>query len=376
MNFRGINKKASVVLCTATLLLTGCAVDQSGTAAAADDSNGDSSSAANRIWNDGGTVDIPEPAPGAGEGVHIMFTGFGQDNNLANAFAAAVIDEAELYDATAEFAGPPTYDPVAQSTLLCDAATSGRYDAIVIQTIDSASIVECAKQAVAAGIHIVSIEFPLGADVTAEHLQIDGVVSQIREDVVGIASAQAEAAVEVCAGIDPCQVAVGWGVRSLAFDAAKVDPLLGILSAHENIDVVCQGDAGYTEDTGRTVIADCLSANPDLELVVMGSDEAAHGAELAITGAGKSFGRGNDDIKIIGSYARKYGVQQIIDDKWVMSTFSRPNADGRAAVDLILAHIGGAEVPESINTQDLDRVGLTIFPETVGEVPNILDLAY
>lgn len=362
-----------VALGALALALAGCAVDQTGTAS----ENADTTAAAgDRSWNDGGTVVIPEPAESSGDGINIMFTGFGQDNNLANAFADAVVDEAELYGATAEFAGPPSYDPVAQSSLLCDAATSGRYQAIVIQTIDSASVVECAKQAIDAGIAVVSIEFPIGPDVTADTLQVDGVVAQIREDVVGIAEAQAQAAIDTCAGIDPCLVGIGWGVRSLAFDAAKVEPLLGALATSPNIQVVCEADAGYTEDSGKTVAADCLSASPDLDVMIMGSDESAHGAELAIEDAGKSYGLGQDDIKIIGAYARKYGVQQIIDGKWVMSTFSRPNADGRAAVDLALLSLAGEDVPENVNTQDLDAVGLAIFPDTVQAVPDILERAY
>ena len=355
------------------LLLAGCAVDQTGTNAE-DTATGTVTD--DRSWNDGGAVTIPEPAEGSGEDINIMFTGFGQDNNLANAFADAVIAEAELYGATAEFSGPPSYDPLAQSALLCDAATSGRFQAIIMQTIDSASIVECAKQAIDAGIAIVSIEFPIGADVTADSLQVEGVVAQIREDVVGIAEAQALATIDTCEGIDPCLVGIGWGVRSLAFDAAKVDPMLNLLAENSNIEIVCEADAGYAENSGKTVAADCLSAHPDLEVFVMGSDESAHGAELAIDDAGLTFGLGGDDIKIIGAYARKYGVQQIMDSKWVMSTFSRPNADGRAAVDLLLLSLSGEDVPENVDSQDLDAIGLTIFPDTVDEVPDILDRAY
>lgn len=365
---------AAAGVCALALTLSACSVDTSGTSAS---SEGDSAVAAgDRSWNVGGAVEIPTPAEGSGEGLNIMYTGFGQDNNLANAFADAVIAEAELYGATAEFAGPATYDPVAQSKLLCDAASSGRYDAIVIQTIDSASIVECAKQAIAADIDIVSIEFPIGSDVTAEDVQVEGVVAQIREDVVGISDAQAAATIETCEGVDPCNVGIGWGVRSLAFDAAKVDPLLNALAEHSNIEVVCQADGGYAEDSGRTVVADCLTAHPDVDVLVMGADESAHGAELAIADAGMTFGKGEDDIKIIGAYARKYGVQQLIDDKWVMSTFARPNADGRAAVDLLLAHRAGVEIPTNVNSQDLDGVGLTVDPKSAERVPNILELAY
>ena len=357
-----------------SLALTGCAVDTSGTAS--ETGGGAGSDSSDRAWNADGQVEIPTPEEGSGEGINIMFTGFGQDNNLANAFSEAVIAEAELYGATAEFAGPPTYDPVAQSKLLCDAASSGRYQAIIMQTIDSASIVECAKQAVDAGIDIVTIGFPIGPDVTADDIQLEGVVSQVREDVVAISEAQAEAAIATCEGVDPCKVGIGWGVRSLAFDAAKVAPLLDALAEHDNIEIVCEADAGYAEDSGRTVAADCISAEPDVDLLIMGSDESAHGAELAIADAGLEFGPGDDQIKIIGAYAREYGVQQIIDGNWVMSTFARPNADGRAAVDLVLVHATGGDVPTNVNSQDLDGVGLTVYPDTVESVPNILDLAY
>lgn len=367
-------RAAALSACAIALTLTACTVDTSGTSAANDSAA--TLSAGDRSWNADGAVVIPTPEAGAGDGINIMFTGFGQDNNLANAFADAVIAEAELYGAQAEFVGPASYDPVAQSKLLCDAASSGRFDAIVIQTIDSASIVECAKQAIAADIDIVSIEFPVGSDVTAPDLQVEGMVAQIREDVVGISEAQAAATIETCAGIDPCKVGIGWGVRSLAFDAAKVEPLLDGLAKHDNIEVVCQADGGYAEDSGRTVVADCLTAHPDVDVLVMGADESAHGAELAIADAGRTFGKSEDDIKIVGAYARKYGVQQLIDDKWVMSTFARPNADGRAAVDLLLAHRAGVEIPTNVNSQDLDAVGLTVDTETANRITNILELAY
>jgi ABC-type sugar transport system substrate-binding protein len=364
---------ATAALAATALLLSGCAFDQTGTSAEED---GAAASAGERSWNEGGAVEIAAPAEGSGDGINILFTGFGQDNNLANAFFEAVQSEAELYGATAEFAGPASYDPVAQSTLLCDAATSGRYQAIVMQTIDSASIVDCARQAIDAGLPIVTIEFPVGADVTADEIQVEGVIAQIREDVVGISEAQADAAIEVCGDIDPCKVGIGWGVRSLAFDAAKVQPLLDRLSTSPNIQVVCEADAGYTEDEGKTVAADCLSAEPDVNVLIMGSDEAGHGAELALADAGRTFGTSADDVKIIAAYARKYGVQQIIDDKWVMSTFSRPNADGRAAVDLLLLSLSGESIPENVNTQDLDAVGLTVDADTVKAVPDILERAY
>ncbi len=353
----------------------GCSVDTSGTAdeVAASDV---SAASGDRSWNEGGAVTIPAPEPGSGEGLRIMYTGFGQDNNHSNAIWEGVKAEGELLGAEVEYTGPPSYDPVAQSKLLCDAASSGRYDAIVIQPIDSASIVECAKQALDAGIKIASIQFPIGPNIEADSIQVDGVTTQIREDVPAIAQAHADEIVNQCEALDPCKVVLLWGVRSLSFDAAKVPVIMNELDKHSNIEVACQADAGYSEDSGRTASADCISAVPDVDVIFAGSDESAHGTEQSLEDAGLSFGSDEGDVKIISSYVRKHGVQQIIDGKRVMSTFLRPDADGRAAVDLLLLEMAGENVPSNVNSQDLDEIGVYITPEIVSRFPSVMDKAY
>lgn len=359
---------------SALLAVSACSVDETGTASQKKDDSAATTS--DRSWNDGGKVTIPVPEEDSAKDWRILFTGYGQDNALANAFAAAVQSEAELYGGTAEFAGPTTADADAQSKLVCDAATSGRYQAIVIQAIDSANITPCIKQALDAGLKVATVQYPIGPDVTSTEIQVPGVTTQILGDIVEVAEAQADAAIEQCEGVDPCEVGILWGARSFPIDAVKVEPTLKALGAHDNIKIVCQSDANYQETLGKEQAADCLSAHPKLNVLISGSDESSHGAESAITDAGRTFGLNKGDVKIVSSYARKYGVKQIMDGKWVMSTFMRPNADGRAAVDLLLVERKGGDVPSYVNSADLDAIGLVVEQSTGEKVPDIIDRAY
>lgn len=371
-----------------SLTLTGCGQDTAGTKAATSTSaaatvditasSESSGSAAEsgtdnaRAWNAGGAVQIPEPGPTDGKGINIGFSGFGADNASNNAQIPAVIDEAARYGATAEFMGPATFDPAAQSALICDAATSGRYQALILLPIDSASSVPCVKQAIAAGIKIATVQFPAGPDVTATQPQVEGVVTQIREDVLLNARTIADGVIKSCVDVDPCEVQIMWGVSSLGFDAVKPAAFYQELKSYSNIKVVCEGDANYTEDLGRTLSADCLSAHPNIHVIASAADESIKGAEESVLSAGKTFGLGAGDIHLVGAYAQKYGVAQIKAGKWVQSYYSRVQSDVRAAVDLLLVDMKGGQVPNDVLTSDLDDVGYVIDADTFKKHPNLV----
>lgn len=324
-----------------------------------------------RAWNEGGKVQIPVPAKGSGKGINIAYTGFGEDNPYAQAQAKWIIAEASLYGAKATFIGPPTFDPHIQSTLLCDAATSKKYQAIIMVSIDSASVVPCAKQVVAAGIKLATIQFPAGPDVTATKPQVPGLVTQIREDVLENARTMADGTIKSCENVDPCEVEILWGVRSLGFDAVKPPAFKKEIASHPNIKVVCETDANYTEDAGRTQAADCLQAHPNLHVITSAADESIKGAEGSIKAAGKTFGLGPNDIHLVGAYADHYGVSQIKAGKWVQSYYARPESDARAAVDLVLLSLAGKQVPDDVLTSDLDNVGNVVDAAALKKHPDL-----
>jgi ribose transport system substrate-binding protein len=305
-------------------------------------------------WNVGGKTTIAEPAADSGAGKKIAYIGFGKDNPWSEYMFKGIEDEAAKYGATATFVGPPTFDAQAQFQLVSDIATAKNYDVIMIAADDGPSVAPAVKQAIDAGIQVVGLNMALGANATSADIQIPGVTSQVLENLQMNAETMADGVIQACEGISPCKVDVLWGARALAFDKIKPDFFNAKLKDYPDIKVVCETDAFYTQDMGRTQAADCLQAHPDLNVIASQADESTRGAEKAITAAGKTFGLGAGDIKLTGSYASQYGVQQVRDGKWLMTVNNRPESVGRTGVRLALLASSGQTVPTVVWQEDLD----------------------
>jgi ribose transport system substrate-binding protein len=335
------------------------------TTAAATTSNGTTGEAGFKCDEDGaiteadwnkGTKQLPAPPdPAALKGKKIAYIGFGQDNVWSQWMFKAIKCEAEAWGASATFIGPPSFDGQVQFQEVTDLATSKNYDGLVIVPNDSTSITPALKQLVAADVPAVSTLQPAGPDVLAMKNQIPGLTGNVIEDLNVNATAMAEGVVDACADTDPCKVIVVWGARALAFDKVKPPIFDKVIKTHPNIKIVCQTDSGYDKATGQKVTADCLQANPDANVLASQADQATHGSEAAITAAGRTFGLGPDDIKIVSAYATKYGVSQVRAGKWFQTSYNRAQSMGAAATRLVLLDIDGHPAPEDLSFLVQDR---------------------
>jgi ribose transport system substrate-binding protein len=323
-------------------------------------------------WNQGGKTLIPAPAADSGTGKKIAYIGFGKDNPWSEYMFKGIEDEAAKYGATATFVGPATFDAQAQFQLVSDIATAKTYDTILVVANDGPSLAPAVKQAIDAGIQVIGLNMAIGPDPLSGDIQVPGVTSQVLEDLQLNAETMAEGVIQACEGKDPCNVGVLWGARALAFDKAKPDFFYAKLADHPEIKLVCETDAFYTQDMGRTQTADCLQAHPYLNVVASQADESTRGAEKAIEAAGKTFGMDEGDIVLTGSYASEYGVQQVRDEKWLMTAYNRPDSMGRTGVRLALLASSGETVPETVWQEDLDDAPLELTKEVLDANPNIV----
>lgn len=358
------------LLALAVAIFVGACGSSEGTKEAAGSTETEEASTG-RSWNEGGKVQIKDPGPGSAKGVKIAFSGFGQDNPYSQWIFKAIKKEAEALGGSATFVGPPSYEPQGQYETLSDIAHGKTYDAVIMLPIDGAQIVPAVESLIAAEIPVASVDHVIGADQNATAPQVKGVTTEVIAPVKINAETMGEGVITACEGVDPCEVDVLWGTRSLAFDHAKIKPFEETIASHENIDVVCQADANYTQDDGRTGSADCLQAHPDLAVVAAQADESARGAESSIESAGRTYGLGKEDVKVIGSYASRYGVKQVKDDKWVQTWYARPESMGFTATDLVVEALNGNKVPDWIAQEELDDLGSAVTKETLEEDPSL-----
>ena len=275
--------------------------------------------------------------------------------------------EAQANGAEAEFIGPPSFDAQAQFQLVSDLAVSKNYDGLVITPNDSTSIAPALKQLIAAGVPVASTLQPAGPNVLAMENQIDGMTGNVIEDLTVNAETMADGVIEACKPHDPCEVAVIWGVRALAFDKVKPEIFNAKIKSHANIKIVCQADGGYDQDVGRTAAADCLQAHPNINVMASQADQSTRGAERSLDAAGKTIGLAKDDVKIVSSYGTVYGVSQVRAGKWLQTSYNRAQSLGAAATRMVLLKIAGEEVPADLQFIVQDR--------DVDDVPNRLTKA-
>jgi ribose transport system substrate-binding protein len=327
-------------------------------------------------WNQG-AKSLPDPAdPGALDGKKVAFIGFGQNNVWSQWVFKSVKCEAERWGAEADFIGPATFDAQAQFQLASALAVSGNYDALVAVPNDSTSIAPALKQVVGADIPTVSMLQPAGPDVLSMKNQIPGMTGNVIEDHTVNAEAMADGVIDACGTLDPCNVVVIWGVRALAFDKVKPKIFEAKLKGHDNIKIVCEADGGYDQDVGRTATVNCLQGHPDVDVLASQADQQTRGAERALTAAGKTFGLGKDDVKIVSAYATMYGISQVRAGKWFQTSYNRAQGIGAAATRLALLKLAGNPAPESgsfiVQDRDLDDVPNRLTRDVLKEHPEVV----
>ncbi|MHB1468134.1 MAG: sugar ABC transporter substrate-binding protein [Solirubrobacteraceae bacterium] len=360
------------------LMGMGCAIAVSacgstaGTEAAESKATKSQSVIANRSWNDGGSLTIPIPKPNSGKGVKIAFTGFGQNNPYSQWIFKAIAKEAKKFGASATFVGPPSFEEQGQYEVLSDIAQAKSYNAVIMLPINGAQIVPAVEKLITAGIKVATVSEIVGPKAEANHVQVPGITTEVFAPVVVNAEVMGKGVIDACTGLKECEVDVLWGDRSLSFDHAKLAPFKATISGHPNIKIVCESDANYTQQEGRTEAAACLQAHPNVHVVASQADESARGAEGAIEAAGKTVGLGRKDITIIGSYASRYGVKKVREGKWLQTWYARPESMGFTATDLVLRSLEGKKVPNFIRQEELDGLGSVLTKKTLEANPQIL----
>ena len=120
----------------------------------------------------------PTANPLATKTLEIAYLSFAVANSydapmLAAAQAAAAAGNAKLtvFDANLDV---PT-----QTKQLQDAVASGKFDAILIQPLFGAGLIEDTKAAIAAGIYVGNVDQTLGADFTTAASQVEGLSSNV-----------------------------------------------------------------------------------------------------------------------------------------------------------------------------------------------------
>ena len=246
---------------------------------------------------------------------------------LAAAQAAAAAGNAKLtvFDAN--------LDPAAQTKQMQDAVASGKFDAILVQPLYGAGLIEDTKAAIAQGIYVGNVDQTLGSDFTTAESQVEGLSSNVAFVASELGRKIGELVVTACADADPCSVGYIWSVKAAALDGALKTAFDTATAVNPKIQIVAEGESFYTTALGLKASQDMLSAHPEI-YVIVSADQAITGAVQAVADANLK-----DQVKLVGYGGGAIAFQGIKSGERFGTVMQMPATEGRLGVEQLIKAI-------------------------------------
>lgn len=285
------------------------------------------------------------PAPAqAADPIRLAFLAASSQNGYndatwqgVQAAAKAAGAEVEIFDG--EFNAATQYKQVE------DIIAGGRFDGIIVAPNDTVGIATALEEAIAEGLLVASVLFPVGPDLTVMTPQVKGLTTTVASNPVVGATAQAEEVVKFCADKDPCNVVIMIGQLQFPFDNLRYNTFQTVLAMHSNIKVVATGEGSYSPDASLTAFQDILQANPKIDVVLSNADQHLLGVEIALKDAGIPI----EPIYLIGGGLNAITVDKIKAGVFDATASGYPYSEGFFAAEALIKAKSGETVPNWID---------------------------
>lgn len=217
-------------------------------------------------------------------------------------------------------------DDAAKQTSNVEDLISKNISVLIINPVDSDAAAPAVKDAIAAGIKVISVDRVVnGVDVDCA----------IASDNVAGAEAATQYLLELVG--EGAKVAELQGTTGAS---ATIDRGAGFHNvADESLDVVASQTANFNRADGMTVMENMLQANPDIVGVFAHNDEMALGAVEAI---------GDKDIVVIGFDATDDAVAAVGAGTMAATVAQQPDLMGATAVETAIALMNGETVEKTL----------------------------
>lgn len=236
------------------------------------------------------------------------------------------------------------FDPQKTTSQCQDAITSGRYNALILSSLEPSGGIPCVTLAHKAGMPVAYIDGVTGRDPNKLEPQVPGIVGGIASLPSENAKDMVELVGRACKGIDPCKVIVEI--------ASATDPLTnGVVTALEDhgYDVVAKIETNF--DPGQIVqkLPDIVSQHRDANVFVGVQDATAIIARRVFDEAGMR------DVKLIGNGGSRGGAAAVKDGTLFATVGAWPVQQGAIVTKMLVAALNGETPPPSSDSGAVDE---------------------
>ncbi len=203
------------------------------------------------------------------------------------------------------------FDPARQTSQMQDAIASGRYDGIILVSINGPGAIPDAQEAIRQGIEVVVLNQVVGADLTTSEPQVEGLAASVMAAPYRSGVRMGELTVQACEGIDPCEVVFIYGIKGIPLDDAIRQGVDDTIAGHANIAIVAEGEGKYLgPDGGIAATQDILQINDHFDVMV-GADQSMQGGAIVLADEGMT-----GQVKLIGLGGSEPALKGIADGSW------------------------------------------------------------
>jgi ribose transport system substrate-binding protein len=238
-------------------------------------------------------------------------------------------------------------DPQQQLQQCQNAVSSGRYNAIVVETPDGASGVPCARIAAAAKIPVFATTFPIGKNLNQVNPQTPGVIGQVVYNLKQHAEIAYAAIKQACQGHDPCNVIQEIVSPGYVLDTADEAYIKAHASEAPHIRIVAKSVGGYNPGLTAKNLPQVIGSNPDVNVIKTEADFNADAAAKVLQKLGKK------NVMVVAEGFSKASPPDLKNGLTFATMVELPNTNGERIGDMIKAYLAGKPVPPSTSLYDL-----------------------
>lgn len=239
-------------------------------------------------------------------------------------------------------------DPKKQFAQLQTAATSGQFDAIVVQPIFGTGLITEVKDAIGKGVKVVNFDQIMGPNLSTAASQVPGLAGNVVFNPTDLGAKLGQLTVRACTAnkLNPCTIGYLYDIKASALDVAIRKGYEGSTAGHSEIKQVAEGESFFTPSKALAAVQTMVQAHPEINLIVA-SDQGIEGAQQVI----------KSSVAVVGYGGGAVGLKEIAAGRWFGTVMQRPATEGRVAVEQAIKAVRtgkntpGTPIPVTIVTK-------------------------
>jgi ribose transport system substrate-binding protein len=259
-------------------------------------------------------------------------------------------------------------DPQAQIAQCEDALAQNKFDAFILKAVAGPTMIDCAEQAIAAGIEVVAMGNALGPDSASVELQVDGLSASVIHSAATNGEGLYELVDLACAENDepPCEVIYLFGPLAFDYSSISRDVLYGLLEDRDDIEVVAEQTQNFNPDEAINAVRQLLPANPGTDVLAMDCSFCAVPVVDVLAELGLS-----EDVLLVASAADAASIEQVKNGEQFGEVLLLPATESRLATEFAIKAARGEDLGDDVTVdvaKDYSPTGsIIITQENAGD---------